>query len=72
MPRAAARADFSRYLYRISTPAAERRAFVAGLVTNKDGIVMHTAPILYKLFNRRSIATVIATCAGKGWKVELG
>jgi hypothetical protein len=57
-------------LYRISTPADAPRPFVAGLVTDKDGIVKHAAPILYKMFNGRSIATVIASCAGKGWKVE--
>lgn len=70
MPRAATRADFSRYLYRISTAPNAPRAFVAGLVTNKDGTVVHTAPILHKIFNGRSIATVVDTCARNGWKIE--
>jgi hypothetical protein len=39
-------------------------------VTDKHGTVTRTAPILHRLFNGRSIATVTATCAGKGWKVE--
>lgn len=68
--RRAIRADFSRFLYRVSSPADARRAFVAGVVTNKDGIVVHAAPILFRLLNGRSIATVTAICAGKGWKIE--
>ena len=68
--RTTSRADFSRYLYRISTRPDVDRPFAAGLVTDKDGIVTRTAPILYRLFHGRSMASVAAVCANKGWKVE--